>query len=150
MKFRFLLSVAGAVVLTGCVAVPLPHITRKSPRVSGRVVDGATDRPIESAVVQLITTEGGAANHAWSGDVRPGPTAKTGANGRFRIGTKFNFHLFWYANVSWQFHWPTGAYWDGQLLVKHNGYSDLRVSVLDHLRGEYLVRVADILLAHSS
>ena len=62
------------------------------------------------------------------------------------VGTKLNFHLFWYANVSWQFHWPTGAYWSGRLRIKRKGYSDLTTPVLRRWDGEYSVRVPDIRL----
>jgi len=142
-----LFSVACLVLLTGCIAAPLPHATRKSPSVSGKVIDEATGSPIEGAVVEVITTEGGAARHAWgSDDERPGPTSKTKADGEFHVGTGFNFHLFWYANISWQFHWPTGVYWRGQLSVKKNGYSDLKTPALCHWNGEYSMRLRDIRL----
>jgi hypothetical protein len=57
-----------------------------------------------------------------------------------------NFHVLWYANVSWQFHWPTGAYWSGRLRVKREGYSDLTTPVFRDWDGEYSVTVPDIRL----
>lgn len=148
MRFvRLLIMIACSVVLTGCIAVPLPHVTRKGPSVRGKVVDQVTGKPIEGALVELITREGGARHYAWSGgDPQPGPTAKTGADGEFHVWTGFNFHLFWYANVSWQFHWPTGAYWGGQLLVTREGYSDLKPPVLHGWNGEYSSKVEEIRL----
>ena len=72
--------------------------------------------------------------------------AKTRADGEFHVGTGLNFHVFWYANISWQFHWPTGAYWSGRLRIKRKGYSDLTTPVLRRWDGEYSVRVPDIRL----
>jgi hypothetical protein len=144
---RLLLSVACLSAFTGCVVVPLPHVTRKSASVSGKVVDGATGRPIEGAFVEVVINEGGARRHAWSGgEKHPGPAARTRADGEYHVGTGLNFHALWYANVSWQFHWPSGAYWSGRLRVKREGYSDLTTEVLRDWNGEYSVRAPDIRL----
>ena len=140
--------VACTIALTGCVAVPLPHYTRSSPHVSGKVIDSETGTPIEGARVEWIREEGGARRYAWGGgDRHPGPVATTGADGQFGGGTKLNFHIFWYANVSWQFHWPTGSYWNGELEVTRQGYRSQLLRVLNNwCNGEYSVRAPNVLL----
>ena len=144
---KLLCASACAIALTGCIAVPLPHYTRSSPDVSGRVIDSKTGVPIEGARVEWVRQEGGARRYAWGGgDRHPGPVAMTGADGRFGGGTKLNFHLLWYANVSWQFHWPTGSYWDGELEIAREGYTGQRLRVVEHWDGEYSVSAPDILL----
>ena len=143
MRFSiFYVCGACAISLTGCIAVPLPHYTRACPHVSGRVVDGA-DKPVEGAIVELIAAEGGARTYSWSGDARPGPTAKTGADGRFDIGTQFNLHVLWYATVSWQGHWPFGNYWDHEVEVRRQGFNTIRFRGIDSWDGQYCVRFYD-------
>lgn len=127
--------------------IPIPHVTRATPRINGRVIDDATGRPIAGALVEVVINEEGARSHSWGGgDERPGPTATTTVDGEFHVGTRLNFHLFWYANVSWQFHWPLGAYWNGQLRIKREGYSELTTPVSHDWDQEPSVREPDIRL----
>lgn len=133
--------------VTGCVVVPLPHISHRSPPIDGRVVDGVTGRPVQCALVELTLREGGAHNYGWRGDVRPGPTARTTADGYFHFDTKYNFHLLWYANLSFQFHLPSGTYWTGELRVTHDGYRPLVFSSADDWHGGTCVRVGALALA---
>jgi hypothetical protein len=148
LNFARLLVPSGcAILLGGCIAVPLPHYTRSSPNVSGRVIDAKTGAPIEGARVEWVRQEGGARRYAWGGgDRHPGPVTMTGTDGRFGGGTRLNLHLFWYANVSFQFHWPTGSYWHGDLEVTREGYASQHVQVVEHWNGEYSVRASDIRL----
>src|SRR5271169_6536094 len=118
----FLYAIA-AVVLVGCMVFPVPHLSQQSPRLSGSVVDSATGRPIEGASIQ-ITNRGDA-----HGDLYPGPIITTRANGEFRLGARYNLHLLYYWNPSFQFSLPLGSSWTGDLRVAPAAYEPLSVRV---------------------
>src|SRR5437870_2828786 len=92
MKLHLLISLLAAVLLTGCIVLPVPHFTKKSPGIDGRVVDAATGRAVDSAVVQLTNVGD------WDRDLRSDATAKTKTEGDFHLGARYNFHLALYAN----------------------------------------------------
>jgi len=95
----------------------------------GRIVDAETGKPIERAVVSLKNHEAQDFRHASvSDDSRPGASTISRSNGTFHIGSRYNLHLLWYANPSWQFHIPFGTYWLGEVEVSCEGYNTLAVT----------------------
>jgi hypothetical protein len=136
MQRRILLLII-CLLLTGCIVVPLPHVTQSSPSIKGRITDAMTSLPIKNAIVQLENHEAQDKRHASLHDrPRHGATTKTRADGRFSIGSRYNFHLLWYCNPSFQFHLPNGAYWLGELSVTHPGYEPF--STRSFTNGSYL------------
>jgi hypothetical protein len=119
LKMRASILLMMPVLLTGCIVLPVPHVTKKSPRTLGKVVDDATSAPVDGAVVQLTTVG------AWNRSPCPGRRTTTGADGRFELSSSYNFHLGLYANVSWAVHFPAGGYWEGTGLVTCAGYEPL-------------------------
>ena len=138
----FLVAVL-AFVLCGCVAVPLPHYTRSSPRLTGRVLD-ASGKPVGGAIVQVIVHKGQRRGTTYSEDL-PGASADTDESGRFLVHTHYNFHLLWYANVSWDGHLPFGEYWSGEILITKDDHP-FRLCVLNYWAGERSVAVGEVRL----
>lgn len=116
---------AAAGALSGCVIVPLPHVTQESPRVTGRIIDSATGRPLSNAVVQLWSRAASDMAYATPREVQlAGARAVSAADGHFQIRPRYNFHFVYYANPSFYFHLPFGRYWVGELTVKKTNYSE--------------------------
>lgn len=137
-----LITCALALFLCGCIAVPLPHVTCRSPRVSGRVLD-ARGEPVDGAVVQIIANKGTRRGTTYDDDL-PGASTRTDKSGRFLLRARYNFHLLWYATASWDVHVPFGTYWSGVLLISEGGHDASRVRLLDYWSGERSVTVGDI------
>jgi hypothetical protein len=120
MRIRLLIALAGvATLLTGCIVVPIPHTSRKSPAIEGRVVD-SNDRPVQGARIELQNEKA----YARTGDDLSvaGARTETGADGRFNLSQRYNLHLLWYANPSFHFRFPGGAFWTGRLTVARDGF----------------------------
>lgn len=145
-SLRLFLVAVLASVLCGCVVVPLPHYTRSSPRLTGRVLD-AGGKPVGGAVVQVIVHKGQRRGTTYSEDL-PGASAHTDESGRFLVDTHYNFHLLWYANVSWDFHLPFGDYWSGEILITRDNHP-FRLRVLDYWAGEPSVTVGELRLTNT-
>ena len=119
MRFSIMLSLLGAVGLTGCVALPIPHTTQSSPKISGRALDSRTRRPVAGASVQLANL--------------PKIATTTGSDGRFTLDATRNFHLIWYANPSFVMHFPYADaryYWSGSLRITHDGYKPVSLKAV--------------------
>ncbi|HEY4415855.1 MAG TPA: carboxypeptidase-like regulatory domain-containing protein [Verrucomicrobiae bacterium] len=115
----FLLTLGLTVLLTGCIIIPFPHTSIKSPEVEGRVVD-SNDRPVKGARIELENCKAyGRTGTDWT---VPGARTTTGADGRFSLWPKYNLHLLWYSNPSFQFNIPGGAFWTGRLTVSCEGF----------------------------
>jgi hypothetical protein len=112
----FIALVGVTTLLTGCIVVPLPHTSRKSPAIEGRVVD-SRDRPVKGARIELQNEK----VYGRTGEDLSvaGARTETGADGRFSLWPRYNLHLLWYANPSFQFHVPGGTFWTGRLTVRH-------------------------------
>jgi 5-hydroxyisourate hydrolase-like protein (transthyretin family) len=119
---------AAALYLTGCFVVPVPHWSQQSPRLSGRVVDASNGKPIVGATVQVTNRS------ETHGELYAGATAKTGANGEFRLGARYNLHFVYYANASWHLSLPLGSYWTGELRVAHANYKPMCFTEPDEVR----------------
>jgi len=120
MRFPITLSLLGAVVLAGCVVLPVPHTTQSSPKISGRALDSRTRRPVAGASVQL-------------GNL-PQIATTTGSDGRFTLNATRNFHLLWYANPSFVMHFPFADaryYWSGSLRITHDGYKPVSIKAVE-------------------
>src|SRR5687767_906171 len=144
MKFHFVILLLATIFLTGCIVLPVPHVTKKSPRVDGRVVDAESGKPVDGAVVQLTTVG------AWDTDKRVmGTSTTTGADGSFHLRTRYNFHLGLYANPSWALHWPPGSYWRGALSVVREGYARLSFGYPERWRDTNAIHVGDLKLVRT-
>jgi hypothetical protein len=94
-----LLLLALSLVLGGCltVPIPLPHMTERSPQVSGKVVDAATGAPVVDARVEFQENSALAALTDENGEFRiaatrkPEPFASTGQ--QLNIGAKIEPRL---------------------------------------------------------
>ena len=95
---------------------------------TGKVVDAASGEPIEDAMIQ-ITNRGDS-----HGDLSAGATARTGAGGEFRLRPRYNLHIVYYANASWDMSLPLGSHWTGGVQVTHPGYRPLYFSAVDDTR----------------
>jgi len=72
-----------AVFLSGCVIIPFPFHTPRTPDVSGRVVDASTRLPVAHASVQFL-----------HGDtLLPSPKTITDETGQFHLRRTRNWHL---------------------------------------------------------
>ena len=131
-RVLYLLLALSAFALSGCIVVPLPHVTQRSPHLHGMVVDEISGLPVKDATIQLSAAHQGQTRDyaSWNTEQQsgPAPTAKTRPDGQFDVGAKYNFHLLWYANPSFQFHVPSGNYWLGRLFISHEGYQTLSLS----------------------
>ena len=141
--WSFLVACILAFLLCGCIVVPLPHVTRESPRLTGRVVD-ANGKPVDGALVQVIVRRG-QRRGTTGGEDLPGPTTRTDKSGRFLLYAHYNFHLLWYANVSWDCHLPFGEYWSGAVLITRDDHP-FHLGVLDYWAGDPSVSVGDMRL----
>lgn len=68
-----------AVLLSGCVALPIPNNVQTSPRVHGTVTDASTGRPLADVVVSISDSSLGA------GRVM---SVRTGPDGKYDVGTR--------------------------------------------------------------
>jgi len=99
-----------AFCLSGCVIVPMPFTSDRSPQFRAKVVDAATRKPITGA-------------HIWTvGNERKKVT--TDSTGQFLLRPSKNIHLLFYANPSWGFGLPQGKK-TNVLVVHAEGYSAL-------------------------
>ncbi len=103
-----------AVFLSGCVIIPFPFHTPRTPDISGRVVDASTRLPVAHASVQFL------------GDGRtplPSPKAITDETGQFHLRRTRNWHLGeMFVPHGWDCIWPDGP--DCRTLhVEHPGYA---------------------------
>jgi hypothetical protein len=80
------------------------------------VID-SDNNPVPGAHIELQNKNA----HSQSGTealLVAGAQTTTGADGYFNLWPRYNAHLFYYINPSFDFHWPGGSYWKGQLNVK--------------------------------
>ena len=114
MRFLIMLSTLVTIAFSGCVVLPIPHTTQRSPKITGRTLDSRTHRPIADAKVQLANL--------------PNIAAVTDSNGVFFINPTHLFHVIWYANPSFVMHFPyadVSNYWSGSLHITADGYKPL-------------------------
>jgi len=107
--FAFLAGIALTSSLSGCVIVPLPHVTHASPEVVGKVVDSETGDPVPQAAVRLAD--------------RPSVVTSSKADGTFVLPHSWNFHLLWWATYDGiNVHFPDGMRPSGDISISHAGY----------------------------
>ena len=114
MRFPITLSALVAIAFSGCVVLPIPHTTQRSPKITGRTLDSRTHRPVANAKVQLANL--------------PKIAVVTDSNGYFLFGATHLFHVIWYANPSFVMHFPYADgsnYWAGALRITSDGYKPL-------------------------
>jgi hypothetical protein len=117
-----LIKCVGAIVfvgaLSGCIVAPVPHATRASPHVEGKIVDSVTHAPVDRALVQLSD--------------RPRVAANSGADGLFILPHAWNFHLLWWATYDGiDAHWPFGQVPSGAIRVSHTNYVTSEFKIQD-------------------
>lgn len=140
MKPLFPILLTLSFLLTGCIVLPVPHVTRKSPRIQGRILDAETGQPLNNAVVQFDTLDDS------PGKWRAGASAATGPDGNFQLEPGYNFHFAVYANLSWARHFPGGTYWYRTLTVSRDGYRQLRYEYPKAWKDTNLVFVGNLKL----
>ena len=105
----------------------------------------ANGKPVDGAIVQVIVRRGQRRGTTYDEDL-PGASTRTDKSGRFLLYAHYNFHLLWYANVSWDFHLPFGEYWSGVVLITRDDHPS-HLQVLDHWAGDPSISVGDLRLA---
>ena len=122
MKIHLLLcSALVSVFQSACIIIPVPHPTERSPSLQGRVID-VNDNPVQGAHIELVNENA----HSRSGSnalLVAGAQTTTGNDGYFNLWPRYNAHLFYYINPSFDFHWPGGSYWNGQLKVSGKNFN---------------------------
>ncbi len=110
--------------VTGCVfPAPVPHVTKRSPSLEGYVRDAQTGLPISGATVELVNRRAQDRHYASNADeARTGARTRTGEDGRFQLGPRYNFHYLGMWTPSFIFHVPDGNYWLGASTVRCEGY----------------------------
>ena len=123
------LLLASVLCLAGCI-VPVPYASRKTPEVSGRIVDSTTHEPLAGAQLCFfyenteVTSGGGASN-------------QTGA---FHLRPTHNFHLFtWFGGMCNTWSWPDGPFYD-HLRIRRHGYRDLNLDLQEEFKRRHLDR----------
>lgn len=119
-----LLCLSAAVLLSGCVffPYPIPHTQKRSPIVTGQVVDAKTGRPIEGATVQLTTDNNPKPPYGHSSHAPLGEPQTTSADGQFYFPTKRNFHLIYILHPRTPIGIPRQPTWDEGVRISKPGY----------------------------
>jgi hypothetical protein len=132
---RLTVSLCGILLLAGCIR---PHYAQRSPEFRGRVLDGATSKPVVHAKVALRD--------------RPSLSAKTGRTGEFRVPAKRFVQWTLYGPCATDLREPEHYGWD--LVVSHRGYETTTVEVFKHRNlddsGDAYFAVEDIYLKPST
>jgi hypothetical protein len=115
--------IAVATFLSGCIALPIPHTTKQSPGLDGRVVD-LEGRPVKGARIEVEVHECYSRSEY---DSTIGARTRTGSDGRFSLWPRYNFHFIWYANPSFQLHLPGGSSWTGRVAIRHDSFNYLMI-----------------------
>ena len=122
MKIRLLLSCAFlAVFQSACVIIPVPHPTERSPALQGRVID-AKNNPVQGAQIELVN-ENAHCRDGFNRLLVAGAQTTTGNDGSFNLWPRYNVHLLYYINLSFDFHWPGGSYWTRQVKVSGENFN---------------------------
>ena len=123
-----------AVFQTGCIIMPVPHPTERSPSLQGRVID-SDDNPIQGARIELQNKNA----HSRDGTealLVSGAQTTTGSDGYFSLRPRYNAHLFYYINPSFDFHWPGGSYWSGKLKVNSEKFKSQTFHIGENKSGQ--------------
>jgi hypothetical protein len=111
----FILSALIAAGIPGCVW-PVPHMSERSPEVRGRVIDSATELPIEGATIAL---------HG-----NPRIEARSDHAGVYRIRARHNLHLVTFLGpCSSEF--PQGKYYGNKVDISHPNYESTQIQARD-------------------
>ena len=141
MKIRLLCYLALlATCQTGCIIIPVPHPTERSPSLQGRVID-SNNNPIQGARIELQNKNA----HRRSGTealIMSGAHTTTGSDGYFSLWPRYNAHLFYYINPSFDFHWPGGSYWNGQLNINSERFKSQTFKIGENKSGQ----IGDLIL----
>lgn len=108
MKPKLLNTGIACLVLSGCIALPIPHERQLSPLYFGTVTDAETGRPIEAVVVSV-------SGNLHSEHPIPGET-KTDAAGHYQVVAKEK--ASWFVLIAG----PTDGNCGGSLLFMHPNY----------------------------
>ncbi len=115
MKYRTLLYTSLlAAFQSSCMIFPIPHVSERSPALRGRLIDSHAN-PIHGAEIELQQI----AYFKTSNEVSliSGARTTTEKDGTFRLWPRYNAHLLYYINPSFDMHWPGGSYWSGKVKV---------------------------------
>ena len=120
-----------AVFLSGCVIIPFPFHTPRTPDISGRVVDASTRLPVAHASVQFL-----------HGDtLLPSPKTITDETGQFHLRRTRNWHLGAILGVGHGSDinciWPDGP-GSSNLHIEHPGYASRTLNLYALFRASAL------------
>jgi hypothetical protein len=105
-----------AVLLSGCVIYPYPHVARVSPDVEGKLVDSVSGAPVVGASVCFVN--------------RPGVATVSGADGCFTLPCARDFYVL---------HWSTYDGIDTDIPYKEPPVGKLRISHPDYFALEFAI-----------
>ena len=103
-----------ALVLSGCIALPIPHDRQVTPLLAGRVIDSATGKPVVNARV-LVTSPLPASSAASSASASA--EATTDADGQFQLAAYQRGQ--WYTVVLFA---PIEGFCTGDFTITREGY----------------------------
>jgi hypothetical protein len=112
-------------LLSGCIALPIPHARQISPEFYGVVTDAQTGAPVLGAELSVsIAAPRGAGNSTST-------TTTSAADGKYRI--KVEEHSTWYILLVG----PAEGFCEGELSVSHPAY-EAQTTTASQLRGAAL------------
>lgn len=106
---------------SACIVIPVPHPTERSPSLQGRVLD-RNNKPVQGARIELVN-ENAHGRDGIPAKMVAGAQTTTEPDGSFALWPRYNAHLFYYINLSFDFHWPGGSYWNGQIKVSEEKFN---------------------------
>ena len=126
---RFVSLILVLCLLTGCI-VPIPHTTRRSPALKGKVFDERTHEPIPKARI-------GFTGH-------PSLSCKTDSTGSYHMQETENWHLLLLVGAGNSSHWPDGvSLGDSTITVSHPDYVTRELHLYDNQNPILLKRLGE-------
>jgi len=107
-------ALTATLVLSGCIALPIPHDRQVTPLLAGRVIDNVTGNPVVNARVR-VTAPSSASSAASSGSATAETT--TDADGQFQLAAYQRAQLYTVVLLA-----PFEGFCTGDFTVTREGY----------------------------
>ncbi len=112
----YLALLGGCFWLAGCVIpVPVPGTQTTSSHLHGRIIDSASQQPVEGAKVMISD--------------RPGTAVQTDSAGRFDIERVREFYLIHFASRGVESNFPRTSRYCSKVEVSHPGYEGVEFDI---------------------